>query len=245
MQYTRKAVYFAAFAIFIGPSFLGAQEPAVARPYLGEIVDTPTADVVDHYGYNVNFRFGKDGNLQTKAVFGIFPRLNLGFALDGEHVMGTGDARMNKPTINLKFELFDGRENLPALALGFDGQGYEFIQGPDEYEQREKGLYLVGTKEAFFEGFLLNLGLNWFDFDEGDATRGFTGFSYLYQHLMGIYFEWDSFNKSSDRRLNYGAKYYVTPAFSLDFAFRNIRVDPAFSDRETERLIRINYTGSF
>jgi hypothetical protein len=239
-----KALLFSAFVLISG--LLGAEEPAaVARPYIGEIVDTPTADVVDQYGYNVNFRFGKDGNLQTKTAFGIFPHLNLGFGLDGERVMGTGTSRMNKPTINVKFQLFDGRKNLPMLALGYDGQGYEWLRGPDEYEQREKGLYLVGTKEAFVRGLLLNAGVNVFDFDKGNSTRGFIGWSYLYENLVGLYFEWDSVTNYSERRINYGAKYFITPAFSIDFAARNIRENPAFHKRETERIIRLNYTGSF
>ncbi len=216
-----------------------------ARPYLGEIVDTPTADVVDHYGYNVNFRFGKDGNLQTKTAFGVFPRLNIGFALDGERVMGTRNARMNQPTFNMKFQLFDGRKNLPMIAIGYDGQGYEWLKGPDEYEQREKGAYLVGSKEAFIPGLLLNLGVNVFDFDEGNSTRGFLGWSYLYENLVGLFFEWDHATEYDERRINYGAKYFVTPAFSIDFAARNIRVTPALPKRETERIIRLNYTGSF
>src|SRR4051794_29708006 len=86
-----------------------------------EAIDTPTAEVVDHYGYNVSFRFGKDGNLQNKNMFGVFPRLNMGFGLDGENIIGTGDSRINKPTINVKFRLFDGKGILPAFAMGYDG----------------------------------------------------------------------------------------------------------------------------
>jgi hypothetical protein len=238
----KRIVFFMMFAALSG--LLQAEE-SVARPYLGEIIDTPTADVVDHYGYNVNFRFGKDGGLQTKTAFGVFPKLNLGFGLDGERVMGTGTSRMNKPTINLKFQLFDGRKNLPLLAIGYDGQGYEYKRGPDKYEQREKGTYIVATKESFFQGFLLNGGINVYDFDESNATRGFAGFSYLYENLIGLMFEWDSITQYKDRHINYGAKYFISPPFSIDFVARNVRIDPAFPKRETERVLRLNYTGSF
>src|SRR5262245_26494247 len=98
-------------------------EERVRRP-LTDVIDIPTAEVLDHYGYRVSFRFANEGALQAKTLFGVFPRLNLGFSLDGERVIGTEDARMNEPTLNVKFRLFDGHKVLPALAIGYDGQGY-------------------------------------------------------------------------------------------------------------------------
>jgi hypothetical protein len=227
------------------PALFFGEEASVARPYIGDVIDIPTADLVDHYGYNVNFRFGKEGNLQTKTAFGVFPRLNLGFGFDGEKVIGTESSRLNKPTINVKFQLFDGRKNLPALALGFDGQGYEWDKSKDEYEQREKGLFLVASKEAFFPGFNVHVGGNIFDFDHGNSTRGFAGLTYIYERLIGLMFEWDHATEYRERRINYGAKYFVTPAFTIDAAARNVRENPAFHKRETERIVRLNYTGSF
>ncbi len=209
------------------------------------VIDIPTAEVVDHYGYHVNFRFGSEGALQTKTNFGVFPRLNLGFGLDGERVLGTEDARMNKPTINLKFRLFDGRKNLPALALGYDGQGYVFNRDTDEYEQREKGLYLVSSTEMFAKDLFLHLGGNIFDFDEGNSTRGFAGISYTYEQIFGLMFEWDHATEYDERRINFGLKYFITPVFTVDAVGRNIPESATSSSRETERIVRLNYTGSF
>src|SRR5690348_16454540 len=101
--------------IFLSPAFLSAKEPVPMMSGQGpEVIDIPTAEVIDHYGYHVNFRFGKDGDLQSKTMFGVFPRLNIGFGLDGEHVLGTGNSRLNKPSINVKFRLFDGVGVIPA-----------------------------------------------------------------------------------------------------------------------------------
>lgn len=209
------------------------------------VIDIPTADVVDHYGYHVNFRFGSEGALQTKTAFGVFPRLNLGFGLDGERVLGTEDARMNKPTINVKFRLFDGRQNLPALALGYDGQGYVYNRTTDEYEQREKGLYLVSSTEFFAKDLFLHLGGNIIDFDEGNSTRGFVGFSYTYEQIFGLMLEWDHATEYDERRINFGLKYFVSPVFTVDAIGRNIPESSTSSSRETERIVKLNYTGSF
>lgn len=210
-----------------------------------EVIDTPTADVVDHYGYYVSFRFGQDGNLQTKTAFGLLPRLNLGFGLDGERVLGTEKGRLNKPTINLKFRFFDGTGIIPAFAMGYDGQGYVFSKPLDEYEQREKGFYLAATSEIFVPNMMLSYGVNRFDFDHGDATRGFVGWSYTYLQVLGFLAEVDHIGDYDERRINYGLKYFVTPVFTVDVAGRNIPERFGASNRVTERIIRLGYTGSF
>src|ERR1044071_8675566 len=108
---------------FVGAILTGlAHADDLGWRYRGiDVIDTPTAEVVDHYGYNVTFRFGQDGNLQTKTAFGVLPRLNLGFGLDGEKVIGTQNGRLNKPTIIFKFRIFDGKGVIPAFAMGYDG----------------------------------------------------------------------------------------------------------------------------
>lgn len=210
-----------------------------------EIIDVPTADVVDHYGYHVSFRFGKEGNIQNKTVFGVFPRLNIGFGLDGEKVLGTEKGRMNKPTINLKFRPFDGAGVLPALAIGFDGQGYHFDKGRDEYDQREKGFYVAGTWHPFMPDFMWTVGVDVFEFDHSSEVRGFTGITYTYRDLVALLAEWDNFDYYKERRINYGAKLFITPVFTVDLLGRNVSKYYHSTSRETERVIRLNYTGSF
>ncbi len=211
-----------------------------------EIIDIPTAEVVDHYGYNVGFRFGKEGGIQNKTLFGVFPRLNIGFGLDGERLLGTADdPRLNKPTINVKLRAFDGRGVVPALALGFDGQGYHYNRKESEYEQREKGFYLVGDWHPFSPDFSWTVGGDIYDFDHGNSVHGFTGLTYTYEHLVALLFEYDNFDDFKDRRINFGLKIYVTPVFTVDLLGRDTPVTYRSEERETERLIRLSYTGSF
>lgn len=233
--------------VILGLILLGTPASLWAAPRyrLTEVIDIPTADVVDHYGYFASFRFGKEGALQTKTAFGVFPRLNIGFGLDGEKVIGTEHARLNKPTINVKFRLFDGKKEIPALALGYDGQGYMFNRARDEYEQREKGLYLVASKEIFAPDLMIHIGGNIFDFDESNATRGFAGLSYVYAETLGLLFEWDHATEYDERRINFGARYYVTPLFAVDVIGRNVPESAASTERETERVVKLSYTGSF
>jgi hypothetical protein len=240
-----KRLFLGFFAVLTLSFGAQAAEVVATQQREIEIIDTPTADVVDHYGYFVSFRFGKDGGLQTKTAFGVFPRLNIGFGLDGERVIGTEDARLNKPTINVKFRIFDGVGYIPAFALGYDGQGYVFNKATDEYDQREKGFYLAATKEMFIPNLVISFGGNIMEFDEGNSGDAFAGFSYIYERTIGFMFEYDHLTNYDDRRLNFGLKYFVTPAFTVDALIRNIPEFAGAQSRETERVLRLNYTGSF
>src|SRR5687768_1531346 len=95
-----------------------------AAGLLANLIDIPTAETVDHFGYNIAFRFYSGGGLLTKTAFGVFPRLNVGFGLDAENFVGAGTVDVNPPTLNLKVRFYDGKRQLPALAIGYDGQGY-------------------------------------------------------------------------------------------------------------------------
>lgn len=215
------------------------------QPRAIDVIDTPTADLVDHYGYNVNFRFGKAGDLQAKTAFGVFPRFNIGFGLDSENTIGVGKVEFNRPTINGKFRIFDGKQMLPALALGYDGQGYVYNDQIDKYEQREMGLYLVGTKEIFAPNLMFNLGGNIYDFHHGDSATAFTSLTYTYAQTLGFLLEYHYLTDYNKRRLNFGLRYYVTPVFTVDFCGRDIPKGVGTSSRETERIVRLGYTGSF
>ncbi|MCG3205394.1 MAG: hypothetical protein KCHDKBKB_02114 [Elusimicrobia bacterium] len=241
----RNRRIFVLLILFV-PSLAPAREAVKASGSSNiEIIDTPTAEVTDHYGYHTSFRFGKEGGIQNKTLFGVFPRLNIGFGLDAEQVIGTENSRMNKPSINIKFRPFDGKGFLPALALGFDGQGYHYNKTTDEYDQREKGLYLVAGWKPFVPELQWTVGVDIFDFDENNAVRGFTGLTYTYERLVALLVEYDNFDYYKERRINYGAKLYITPLFTVDLLGRNVPEFSGSENRETERVVRLGYTGTF
>lgn len=206
-----------------------------------EMIDIPTAEVADHYAADVSFRSYTGGGVLTKTAFGVLPRLNVGFGLDAEHFIGNQSVDLNRPTLNMKLRAFDGGRNMPALALGYDGQGYFFNKDTDKYTQREKGLYAVGSGEVVVPGLTMSGGLNIYDFKK-DAVYGFTGLMYTYQNTVGATIEADNlFHKAGNSRFNIGARYYITPGFSLDMAGRDLWA----ASRKAERILRLNYSASF
>ena len=206
-----------------------------------QLIDIPTAEVVDHYAMDLSFRFYTGGGVLTKTAFGVFPRLNVGFGLDAEHFVGDQTVDLNRPTLNMKLRAYDGARTLPALALGYDGQGYFFNDATDHYNQREKGLYAVGSGEIIVTGLSLHGGLNIYDF-KTDDVYGFSALQYLLGESGGIMCEADNlFHRPRYNRFNLGGRYFVTPSFAIDLAVRDLWA----ASRKPERIIRINYSAAF
>jgi len=221
-------------------------EPAGDR--LSELIDTPTAETVDQYNYLLRFRFYNNGGVYTKPTFGIYPRLNLGFALDTEHLIGstTHGIRIDRPSINLKWRFYDGQDVFPAIAVGYDSLGMYYDHSAGEYAQREKGLFLVGTKEIFFPGLQFSGGINTYQFSTGNEIHGFMSTSYAIHESAAIFAEWDNIRNFDESRINLGIRFYVNPSFSIDGDLRNGRgTVPPSDSRRTDRNVQLNYLGSF
>ena len=123
----------------------------------------------------------------SKTAFGVFPRLSIGFGLDTEKLIGSQNVDVSRPTLSVKLRIYDSERQLPALAIGFDGQGYFYDDQTDEYRQRERGLFLVSSSEIFVPDLSLHGGLNIYDFSEDDIYL-FSGISYLWQEVLAFQF---------------------------------------------------------
>lgn len=211
-----------------------------ASGVMTEVIDIPTAEVTDYHSLYANFRFYSGGGVLTKTSFGVFQRLNVGFGLDVEQLIGSATVDVNRPTLNVKFRFFDSERQLPALAIGYDGQGHFFDEQTDKYIQREKGLFLVGSGEVIVPNLNLHGGLNIYDFSD-DKVYSFTGLSYLYEDVVAFNAELDNIRKARNNRINLGVRYYVTPSFSIDLAARDLWA----ASRKAERIVRLGYFGSF
>jgi hypothetical protein len=205
-----------------------------------ELVDSPTPEVTNHYGVNMAFRFYSQGGLLTKTSFGVFPRLNVGFGLDAEKFVGGESVDINRPTLNMKYRFFDGQRHLPALAAGYDGQGFFFDKGKDKYLQREKGLYLTGTGEVLVPHLDFTGGVNIYDFRE-DRVFVFTGLHYLYHDVLSLVAEVDNLRLGRDARLSGGVRYHTTPHFSIELMARDLGAP----GRNSERVVRLSHNTSF
>lgn len=207
-----------------------------------EVVDIPTAEILDPSTYSLAFRFYTDGGIMSRFVLGPMKRVNLGISFDGQRLIGNGDPHLIRPSLYFKVRAFDGTDYLPALALGYDNQGYLYQESTKQFLHREKGLYLVGSHEILVPNLELHAGVNMFDFDNNAAVFGFFGATLKLASSFVLLSEWDNIRNTRDARFNLGGRFYIAPYFNIDVAARRIGYGGGTG---AERIVRLNYVGNF
>jgi hypothetical protein len=207
-----------------------------------EAIDIPTADILDPKTFATTFRFYSDGGITSRLVLGPFRRFNIGISLDSQRLIGGADPHLIRPSLFAKLRFFDGTDILPALALGYDNQGYLYQDSRRDFLEKEKGLYLVGSHEIFIPDFFLHAGINFPRVDEDGTPFGFFGATWKIVPAFALMAEYDNIQNGRDNRVNLGGRFWVTPFFNVDLAARNVGRG---SGRGAERIVRINYVTNF
>lgn len=230
--------------------FLTLSAPIFAAPPPGtmnDLVDIPTAEVLDYGSFETNYRFFTGGGLLSRINFGVFRRLNLGFSFTLDRFIGYQKIDAQQPELQVKFRVYDGGPLFPALAIGFDSQGYRFNDANDRYFDEDRGLYLAMSQEIILPGLFLHAGPAITDF-KSDKITGFFGIHYDISGKAAIFTEYDHVRSVDTSRLNAGMRFFITPSFNLDFAVRDIGAGQTQDDgfqRNHERIIRLEYVGAF
>lgn len=214
-----------------------------------EMIDIPTAGILDYYGFQVKTRFYSDGGVLGGLNFGVLERVNIGASMAVDRLVGSDTPiRMRKPEVQLKFRFYDGGYYIPAAAVGYDSQGYYYNPDTKKYMEKGKGLYLVGSKEIGVPGLVLHGGLNVPDFDN-NYLFGFLGMNYTLEDKVAFILEDDNLFHSDDpSRFNVGTRIYITPYFQLDIGVRELGRNEKFSNglpRKAERIVQMRYNTSF
>jgi hypothetical protein len=214
-----------------------------------ELIDIPTAGILDYYGFLVRTRVFSGGGVLSALSFGVLERLNLGASMIIDKLVGSGSpVKLVRPEIHVKFRFYDGGYYLPALALGYDGQGYFYDTDLKKYMEKERGLYLIGSREIGVSNLMAHAGFNISDFDD-NLLYGFLGFNYTIEDKISLLVEYDEFfHESVNERFNIGTRIYITPFFHLDLSVREIGKDKTFDnndERKAERIVQLRYNTSF
>ncbi len=206
------------------------------------IIDIPTAEVIEYSNYDLSFRMHGAGGILSKMTFGVFKPINIGISWDVDKLIGTGSEKIDTqpPAILFKARVFAGGLKLPAISLGYDGQGYGTYDGDtDKYQYREKGIYLTLTREYFVPGLEMSFGGNIYDFD-GDGVYGFLGATFGIENKLLFLTEYDNIKSMPDNRANIGIKLFITDNVDVSVAGRNL-----FKGTRSERIAIVNYRGKF
>lgn len=246
-KFMKKLLFVFSLFFFQLPLYAGSDESFVIADI--NQIDIPSASTLDKYAFRFGSRLYSGGGTQIRMGFGIHDRLSLGtsFLIDG--LIGNDThVRMRVPEIDVKFRFWDGGRYIPALAIGYDGQGYFYDSDRKEYQEDEKGLYLAGTSELL-PALFINAGINMFDFDT-NKVYGFIGLNWTVEEVVTIMGEYDNLfhHTTSQDRLNAGLRFNVTPEFSLDIAVRDINSSGRYKNgvkRHPERIVQLHYDARF
>jgi len=129
-----------------------------------DLIDIPTARVLEKYQIQTTFRFYRQEGLLLKAKVGLTDRFTIGASYGGIGVVGDGEISWNpRPGLSLRYRISQESENLPfSLTLGYEAQGYGLYYQKGDEVQVNSDLYLVRDKYEFYrtnsKGFFLVMG---------------------------------------------------------------------------------------
>lgn len=212
------------------------------------VIDAPTTAVLDYGGYSTQSRMYRAGGLLEWVSFGVYNGINIGAAAAVDGLIGDSkDVHVRAPTAQVKWRFYDGDRWIPSLAVGYDGQGYDWNSIDNRYNQKQRGGFLVASQELGLPGLMAHPSINISDFN----SNGFFGalpISYNIKDKVSLLAEWDNINNYRDSRVNVGTRFYVTPHFDVDFAVRAIGQGGHFNNgdlRGPERVVQLRYVGNF
>jgi hypothetical protein len=226
-----------------GPSGGGAgMQPDV------DVVDTPTSSVLDYGGYSTRSRFYSNGGILEYVSFGVYPGLNLGASAAVDGLIGNeNQVRVRAPSAQIRYRVYDGDQTWPSLGIGYDGQGYLYNSASERFNERQRGFYIVASKEVGLPGLQLHPSFNVSDFNS-NAIYGALPLTWNIRDKAEILAEWDNIADFSHSRFNAGVRAFLTPSFEVDFAVRSIGGGGYFADgqrRGSERVVQLKYAGNF
>jgi len=204
-----------------------------------EIINCPTAEVVDYGLGEVSVRIYTNGGIITRFIFAPFNRINFGGSLDVAKLVGEDEPVIRDPAFYIKWRMFDGTKFFPAVAVGYDGQGYKFVS--NKYSLPAKGLYLVFSQNILVKKMFLDFGVNLTKYDDGSKLLCFTSLRGTIEEVIKLGVEWENINEQKIQQINLLTGLCLSKQINIDFVF----IDLGNKNSKIERQVRIKYSYRF
>lgn len=217
-------------SLLAAPVFAGAQ----ARNL--ELVDVPTANTMTKGELRYDTKFYPGGGILNRLYVSIFDRFIIGCSVNVMGIIGSGDIVVDLPIkFNGKARLSDDEGPMPAIAIGYEGQGYMGV--------REKGLYVAVTKEAYAGPVVLQLTGTLYtnEFSQfGNRIDAGLGFAAAFTREFMFSFEFDGITRANETtRISFGTGYFFDPIeLALGFKYN-------LDTFEFARFLKILYVAYF
>lgn len=197
------------------------------------LIDSPTAGLLERGSYAVDLRVEPGGGLLMGVAIGLASRFMLGVSYGGSSIVGAGWPDWNpRVEFSARYRIVDETSYLPALALGFDSQGFGgFDDARDRYCIKSRGFYAALSKSVAFLGpTSLHGGVNYSleREDDDDEVNFFGGIEKGLNPEFTLVAEYDAaFNDDASRDprkgyLNVGVRWMFAGQLTLGFDFKDL-----------------------
>jgi hypothetical protein len=232
---TRKTVPLIVILVLVLVPLLWAQ-PVQPR----KLVDCPTAGLLPRGSFDVDLRLFPGGGALGGISVGLTERLLLGVSYGGEKIISEEKIDwFPQAGISIKYRVLEENYALPALAVGFDSQGYGAYVENDSisrYSIKSKGFYWVASKNYKILGASmgLHLGANYSmeDADGDDDPSVFLGLDKEFNEEFSVVIEYD-FAFNDNKKLS---------GFGKGNGYMDLGLRWSFGDRLTLELDFMNLT---
>ncbi len=204
-----------------------------------DVVNCPTAEVVDYGTGEVSVRIYSYGGVISKFIFAPFNRINFGGSIDIEKFVGYETPVVHDPAFYLKWRIFDGTKIFPAVAIGFDGQGYKFVS--TKYSLPAKGLFLVFSQNVAVKKLFIDIGVNLTKYNEESKLLSFVSLRGSIEDIIKLGIEYENIYEQKIQQVNLLVGLCLSKLINIDFVFVNL----TDKNSEIERQVRIGYLYKF
>ncbi|MCD6170674.1 MAG: hypothetical protein J7J76_09020 [Candidatus Latescibacteria bacterium] len=222
-----------------------------------DLVECPTAGLLPRGSFALDLRVFSQGGILAGVDVGLTDSFLVGLCFGGTQIIGSQPVVWN-PTVGVavKIRLFDEGRIYPAVAVGFDSQGFgKYHKELKRYSTKSKGFYLALSKAYSFLGpFGLHAGVN-YSLEKADEDKDISGYFGLDKHLgtdLVVVAEYDlARNDNGLKALGSGGG-YLNAGLRWTFASRlNLELDikdllrNAKGSSKPNRELRVSYLEYF
>jgi len=227
-----------------------------------QLLNNPTAGTLPRGCFNVSMRLYGNGGMLWNTTIGLSNRFQIGVSYGAEKLVSDQNIEENpRIEFNTKLRLIDESYILPAIAVGFNSQGFgKFITEMERYTFKSKGFYIVASRSlvlgsAAFGG---HIGMNYsleHEVDNDKEPPIFMGIDTRFAYNIGFSIEYeialnDDSNPYSNGRgfLNMGIKWMYSENLEFEFILNDMlgsRKDNEFGSYTIGRELRFTYIEFF
>jgi hypothetical protein len=145
-----------------------------------DLVDAPTAGTLPRGCFHIIMRVYNNGGILSTTSIGLSNRFSIGMSYGAEGIISDGKANPNpRIEFNVKLRLINEEYFMPALAVGYNSQGYgAYHEDQKRYAFKSKGFYGVISRSFYMYNWALggHIGVNYSlenDYDKDEEPSFF------------------------------------------------------------------------